>query len=111
MRPVTNPAVALPRGWPGGYAFLGYAIGVAVLELIRPYLGLLLSLFKSRAALQAENLALRHQLCVHQRNVKRPKVLSRSDALDESSPMDHRVAHGPLVGSAVSRIHLKGDEW
>jgi hypothetical protein len=25
--------------------------------------------------------------------------------------MDHRVAHGPLVGSAVSRIHLKGDEW
>ena len=32
------------------------------------------SVFKSRAALYAENLALRHQLCVFQRSVKRAKV-------------------------------------
>lgn len=34
----------------------------------------LFSLFKSRSALCAENLALRHQLCVYQRSIKRPKV-------------------------------------
>ena len=32
------------------------------------------AMFRSRAALQAENLALRHQLCVYQRSIKRPKV-------------------------------------
>ncbi|NLV44190.1 MAG: transposase family protein [Candidatus Hydrogenedentes bacterium] len=31
-------------------------------------------MFKSHSALCAENLALRHQLCVYQRSVKRPKV-------------------------------------
>lgn len=45
-----------------------------MLELIRPCLGLLLSAFKFRVALQAENLALRHQLCVYQRSIKRPNV-------------------------------------
>jgi hypothetical protein len=40
----------------------------------------MLATFKSRAALQLENLALRHQLCVLQRSVKRPK-LAPSDRL------------------------------
>ena len=31
-------------------------------------------LFKTRAGLQAENIALRHQLCILQRSVKRPKI-------------------------------------
>ena len=43
-------------------------------EFIRLCAGLLAALFRSRAGLQAENLALRHQLCVYQRSVKRPKV-------------------------------------
>ena len=30
--------------------------------------------FRARAALQTENLALRHQLCVYQRSIKKPKV-------------------------------------
>ena len=33
-----------------------------------------LATFKSRAALQAENLALRHQLAILRRSVKRPKL-------------------------------------
>ena len=37
-------------------------------------LEVLLSGFKSRAALQTENLALRHQLCVYKRSIKRAKV-------------------------------------
>ena len=43
-------------------------------ELIKLCMGFLAAMLKSRAALQAENLALRHQLCVLQRSVKRPKV-------------------------------------
>ena len=43
-------------------------------ELIRRCMGFLATVLKSRAALQAENLVLRHQLCVYQRSVKRPKV-------------------------------------
>ncbi len=43
-------------------------------ELIKPYMGFLAAVLKSRARLQAENLALRHQLCVYKRNLKRPKV-------------------------------------
>lgn len=35
---------------------------------------LLSSLFKTRAGLHAENIALRHQLCIFQRSIKRPKV-------------------------------------
>ena len=42
------------------------AIGVAMTELIKPYMGFLAAMLKSRARLQAENLALRHQLCVYQ---------------------------------------------
>lgn len=42
-----------------------------MLEFIKLCLGLSLSVFKSRAALQTENLALRHQLCVYQRSIKR----------------------------------------
>ena len=45
-----------------------------MLELIKLCFGSLASMFRSRAALQAENLALRHQLGVYQRSVKRPKV-------------------------------------
>src|SRR5215467_10121341 len=41
-----------------------------------------LTTFKSRTALQAENLALRHQLAVLRRSVKRPKLnISRSTAV------------------------------
>lgn len=43
-------------------------------ELIKPYMGFLAAVLKSRARFQAENLALRHQLCVYERSVKRPKV-------------------------------------
>ena len=43
-------------------------------EFTRLWAGFLVGLFKPRAALQTENLALRHQLCVYQRTVKRPKV-------------------------------------
>ena len=45
-----------------------------MVEFIRLCSGFLSAIFKSRAALQTENLALRHQLCVCQRTVKRPKV-------------------------------------
>jgi transposase InsO family protein len=51
-----------------------------MIEFIRLCLGLLLSIFKSRAALQAENLALRHQLCVYLRSVTKPKV-QRADRI------------------------------
>jgi len=34
----------------------------------------LASTFRFRAAFQAENLVLRHPLCVYQRSIKRPKV-------------------------------------
>ncbi|MCF6284855.1 MAG: integrase core domain-containing protein [Candidatus Hydrogenedentes bacterium] len=37
-------------------------------------IAILTSCFKSRASLQAENVALRHQLCVFQRSVRRAKV-------------------------------------
>lgn len=47
-----------------------------MIEFIRLCAGFLVALLKSRAALQTENLALRHQLCVYQRSVKRPKVRS-----------------------------------
>lgn len=43
-------------------------------ELIKLCMGILAAMLKSRGGLQAENLALRHQLCVLQRSVKRPKV-------------------------------------
>ena len=43
-------------------------------ELIQLCMGFLAAALKSRVGLQAENLALRHQLCVYQRSVKRPKV-------------------------------------
>jgi len=45
-----------------------------MIELIGLCMRFLAAVFKSRAGLQAENLALRHQLCVYQRSVKRPKV-------------------------------------
>ena len=43
-------------------------------EVIKLCMGFLAAVLKSRAGLQAENLALRHQLCVYQRSVKTPKV-------------------------------------
>jgi len=45
-----------------------------MIEILRLCASFLASTFRFRAALQAENLALRHQLCVYQRSVKRPKV-------------------------------------
>ena len=35
---------------------------------------LLAATFRSRVALRTENLVLRHQLCVNQQSIKRPKV-------------------------------------
>ena len=43
-------------------------------EVIRLCFRFLVSVFRYRVALKAENLVLRPQLCVYQRNVKRPKV-------------------------------------
>ncbi len=43
-------------------------------EFIFLYLRIVASFFKSKLTLQAENLALRHQLCVLHRSMKRPKV-------------------------------------
>lgn len=45
-----------------------------MIEFIRLCVGFQAAMFRSRAGLQAENLALRHQLCVYQRSVKRPNV-------------------------------------
>ncbi len=45
-----------------------------MIEFVRLWIGVFASTLSSRAALQTENLALRHQLCVYQRSVKRPKV-------------------------------------
>jgi hypothetical protein len=43
-------------------------------EPIRLCVSFLAVTFRPRAALQEENLVLRHQLCVYQRSIKRPKV-------------------------------------
>ena len=43
-------------------------------EFIRLCMCTFVAMSRSRSALQAENLALRHQLCVYQRSVKRPRV-------------------------------------
>jgi len=51
-----------------------------MIESIRLCAGFVAAMFRARAALQAENLALRHQLCVYQRSVKRPKV-ERADRI------------------------------
>lgn len=45
-----------------------------MIEFIRLCTSFLAGVLKSRAGLQAENLALRHRLCVYQRSVKRTKV-------------------------------------
>ena len=45
-----------------------------MIEFIRLCVGFLAATFRSRAALQVENLALRHQLGVYQRSIERPKV-------------------------------------
>lgn len=52
-----------------------------MIEFVRLCLGFLLSTFRSRTALQAENLALRHQLCVYQRKIKRPRIRAIDRAL------------------------------
>lgn len=45
-----------------------------MIEFIRLCAGFVAAMFRSHVALQAENLALRHQLGVYQRSVKRPTV-------------------------------------
>jgi hypothetical protein len=45
-----------------------------MIKIVRLCVSFLASTFRFRAALQAENLALRHQLSVYQRSIKRPKV-------------------------------------
>lgn len=52
------------------------------------------SIFRTRAGLQAENLALRHQLCVLQRSVERPRI----------QPADR------LLWSLLSRIWSRWEE-
>ena len=41
---------------------------------ISQFFRFIVAMFKTRAGIQAENIALRHQLCVLQRSVKRPKI-------------------------------------
>ena len=48
--------------------------GVRMIDSIMIVFRCFTSLLKTRMGLQAENLALRHQLCVLQRSVKRPKI-------------------------------------
>jgi len=55
---------------------IGRRIGVDMTEFIKLCAGFVAAVFRSRASLQTENLALRHQLCVYQQSVKRPKVKS-----------------------------------
>ena len=43
-------------------------------EYFFPFLRFMASFFKSKSTLQAENLALRHQLCVLHRSAKRSKI-------------------------------------
>lgn len=45
-----------------------------MIEFIRLCASFLAASFRSRAALQVENLALQYQLCAYQRSIKRPKV-------------------------------------
>ena len=47
-----------------------------MLEIVMLFLCCLARLFKTRIGLETEILALRHQLCVHQRSLKRPKFRS-----------------------------------
>ena len=47
---------------------------------LRTLFGAVAAIFRSRTTLQMENLALRHQLCVLERSVKRPK-LTKADRL------------------------------
>ena len=51
-------------------------ISFLALSLLHLLAAATLSTFKSRTALQVENLALRHQLGVLQRSVKRPKLIT-----------------------------------
>jgi hypothetical protein len=48
--------------------------GARMFKSILQILSFIAPLFKTRIGLQIENLALRHQLCVLRRSVKRPKV-------------------------------------
>jgi transposase InsO family protein len=43
-------------------------------DILKLCVDFLAVMFRSRPALQVENLALHHQLCVYQRNIKKPKV-------------------------------------
>ena len=74
-----------------------------MIEFIRLCVGLLAAAFRSRAALKAENLALRHQLGVYQRSVKRPKVRHADRAcfhlfplFGDLKPGDKATAHFQL---------------
>jgi putative transposase len=49
--------------------------------VLRLVLDTIVSLFRARYGLHVENLALRHQLCVYQRSVKRPTILPVDRAL------------------------------
>jgi transposase InsO family protein len=52
-----------------------------MVDLLRAFVSSLLVPFRSRIALQAENLALRHQLAVYQRSAKRPRIRPADRAL------------------------------
>ena len=45
-----------------------------MIELIKLCVSFLASMFRSRATLRSENLALRHQLSAYQRSIEKPKV-------------------------------------
>ena len=74
--------------------------GGTEMDVLRLILAFLRVFFGSQAALAAENLALRHQLAVLQRSVRRPK-LRRSDRIFWSmvvwgvARLQVRLAHRP----------------
>jgi hypothetical protein len=60
--------------WHAGFLVID---GVARMDIVRMVLAFLRALMVGRAELAAENVALRHQLAVLQRSIKRPRLRKR----------------------------------
>jgi hypothetical protein len=71
---VTVPPVNLEGSEQIGLANFLYQLRTATLGVLGTLFAGLSSIFKSRASLQLENLALRHQLGVLRRSVKKPRL-------------------------------------
>src|SRR2546429_9321226 len=73
LRPLTVPPVNLKRSEKMGLRILHH-FRALTLGMLTTLVVALSSVFKTRAALQLENLGLRHQLGVLHRSVKKPKL-------------------------------------